>query len=35
MATGVESFSIVNALLLLGVVACVVGVKVVVANHHR
>jgi hypothetical protein len=31
MATGVESFSIVNALLLLGVV----GVKVVVANHHR
>lgn len=29
MATGLESFSIVKALLLLGLVACVVGLKVV------
>lgn len=34
MAMGVESFSIVKALLLLGLVACVVGLKVVASNRR-
>lgn len=34
MVTGVESFSILKALLLLGLVACVVGLKVVASNRR-
>lgn len=34
MAMGVESFSILKALLLLGLVACVVGLKVVASNRR-
>lgn len=34
METGVESFSILKALLLLSLVACVVGLKVVASNRR-